>query len=227
MTAFQTLTSDDIRVIVCILFDRRAKPREIAAFKDAIVKCPSVLHSVELSGAFDFMVEATIPDMEAYTAQLSVCAETVARLVTRYETNFVCKRFVRKREKRAIWVPCDDGMVRVDCSKIDKVTAEGDYMRVHSAGQTWMVHSTMGSLVACMDSDSFVRLHRSIVVRRDFIERLTHDQSHWSATLEDGTHERVAKGNVVALLESVRNGSSKREAGPPMMQTPDELSPVG
>ena len=63
----------------------------------------------------------------------------------------------------------DEGMVRIDCAKIDKVTAEGDYMRIHSAGQSWMVHSTMGSLSDCLD-ENFVRLHRSILVRRDFIE---------------------------------------------------------
>ncbi|HET6943681.1 MAG TPA: LytTR family transcriptional regulator DNA-binding domain-containing protein [Sphingomicrobium sp.] len=211
-----------------MVFDRRASPHAIAEFKNAVVKCPSVLHSVEVSGTFDFMVEATIPDMEAYTAQLSQCAGTVARLVARYEVNFVCKRFVRAHQtKHALWVPCDDGLVRIDCARIDKVTAEGDYMRVHSAGQSWLVHSTMGALMDCLEPDSFVRLHRSIVVRRDFIERLIHKQTHWIAKLNDGTLERVAKGNVVALLESVRNGPSNRGVASPMTQATNELSRVG
>jgi two-component system response regulator AlgR len=115
-------------------------------------------------------------------------------------------------------------MMRIDCSKIDKVTAEGDYMRVHSEGQSWMLHSTMGALVDCMDSESFVRLHRSILVHTNFIERLTHDQSHWIARLNDGTLERVAKANVVALLARLRNHSSKRQAASPMRPAPDELS---
>ena len=227
VTAIHTVTSDDIRVIVCIVFDRRAPPLEIAAFKDAVIRCPSVLHAVELSGTFDFMVEASIPDMEAYTAQLGLCADTVAKLIERYEANFVCRRFVRMHEKKqAVWVPSDDGMVRIDSAKIDKVTAEGDYMRVHSAEQSWTVHSTMGALSDCLDPESFVRLHRSLLVRRDFIERLVHDQSHWMARLNDGTLERVAKGNVVALLDSVRNSLSSREAASPIIHTADELSPM-
>ncbi len=161
------------------------------------------------------MVEATIPDMEGYTSQLTLCADVVARLIDRYEANFVCKQLVRARDRGSIWAPCEDGMVRIDCSKIDKVIAEGDYMRVHSAGQSWMVHSTMCALVDCLETESFVRLHRSILVRRDFIERLIHADSHWTAQLNDGTLERVAKAHVASLLESLRPELSKRRATSP------------
>ena len=202
-----------LRVIMCLTFDHRVDPQESATAKAAIIACPSVLHSVELSGTFDFMFEAEVPDMAAYNAQLSICAEPMAKLVSRYEANFVCKRFVRSsEEKQAIWVPCDDGMARIDCSKIDKVTAEGDYMRIHSAGQSWMLHSTMCALADCMPSETFVRLHRSILVHTNFIERLIHDRSHWIARLNDGTVERVSKANVVALLTRLRTDSSKRRA---------------
>jgi DNA-binding LytR/AlgR family response regulator len=208
------------------MFDQRAAPAEIGAFKDTVLKCPSVLHAVEVSGTFDFIVEATIPDMEAYTAQLKLCAQTVARLIARYEVSFVCKRFVNSDEtRRAVWVPSDEGMVRIDCAKIDKVTAEGDYMRIHSAGQSWMVHSTMGALSDCLD-DSFVRLHRSILVRRDFIESMTHDHLHWTAQLNDGTRERVAKSHVSALLESMRVNPSNRKATSSTIQSRGRLTVV-
>jgi DNA-binding LytR/AlgR family response regulator len=204
--------ADAIQVIVCIAFDRRAAPAEVSAFKETVTRCPSVVRAIELSGTFDFLVEATIPDMEAYTSQLRICADVVARLIDRYETNFICKQLVRAKDKGAIWAPCDGGMVRIDCAKIDKVTAEGDYMRVHSARQSWMVHSTMGALVDCIEAETFVRLHRSILVRRDFIERLIHADSHWTAKLNDGSCERVAKVHTAALLESVRSASSTRRA---------------
>ena len=208
------------------MFDQRAAPAEIGAFKDTVLKCPSVLHAVEVSGTFDFIVEATIPDMEAYTAQLKLCAQTVARLIARYEVSFVCKRFVNSDEtRRAVWVPSDEGMVRIDCAKIDKVTAEGDYMRIHSAGQSWMVHSTMGALSDCPD-DTFVRLHRSILVRRDFIESMTHDHLHWTAQLNDGTRERVAKSHVSALLESMRVNPSNRKATSSTIQSRGRLTVV-
>jgi acylphosphatase len=44
-------------------------------------------------------------------------------------------------------------------------------------------------------------LHRSIIVRRDFIDRLVHEGRHWIARLRDGTIERVAKSHAVETLE--------------------------
>ena len=61
-----------VRVIMCLTFDRRAPPQEIEAAKVAIIACRSVLHSVELTGTYDFMFEAEVPDMAAYNAQLSI-----------------------------------------------------------------------------------------------------------------------------------------------------------
>lgn len=198
-----------LRVIMCLTFDRRAAPNEIAAAKAAIVACRSVLHSVELSGTFDFMFEAEVPDMAAYNAQLSVCAEPMARLVSRYEANFVCKRFVRRdRPDRALWVPHNGGMKRIDCTTLDKVSAEGDYMRVYSASKSWMIHSTMSALSDRLGCDDFIQLHRSIIVRRGFIDELVHGGRNWTAVLNDGTKERIAKSNVPAMLQMLRIGST-------------------
>ena len=203
----------NLRVIMCLKFDRRAAPQEIAAAKAAIIACPSVLHSVELSGTFDFMFEAEVPDMAAYNAQLSFCAEPMARLVSRYEANFVCKRFVRRdRPDHAIWVPHNGGMKRIDCTALDKVSAEGDYMRVHSASKSWMIHSTMAALSDRLGCDDFIQLHRSIIVRRGFIDELVHGGRNWTAVLNDGTKERIAKRNVPAILQMLRI-SSTNDAG--------------
>jgi len=199
----------NLRVIMCLTFDRRAAPQEIAAAKAAIIACQSVLHSVELSGTFDFMFEAEVADMATYNAQLSLCAEPMARLVSRYEANFVCKRFIRRdKPDRAVWVPHNGGMKRIDCKALDKVSAEGDYMRVHSASKSWMIHSTMAAVSDRLGCDDFIQLHRSLIVRRGFIDELIHGGRNWTAVLSDGTEERIAKSNVPAILHMLRNGST-------------------
>jgi len=175
MNNVRTVVDDDLRVIMCLAFDHRAPCGEIAAFKRCIIDCPQVLHSVELSGTFDFMLEVSLPNIAAYHAELGMRAEPLAKLVTRYEASFVCKRFVRhNQEECAIWVPCHEGVQRLDCALIDKVLAEGDYMQVYSGNQRWLVHSTLKALCAKLDPEEFVRIHRSAVVRRDFVERLLH-----------------------------------------------------
>jgi DNA-binding LytR/AlgR family response regulator len=210
MTTVHSVTSDDLRVIVCLAFDHRAAPDEIARCKAAVVNCPSVLHSVELSGTFDFMFEATVPDMEAYQLQLRSCAGALAKFASRYEANFVCNRFVRgRRATQEIWVPSEDGILRIDCSAVDKVNAEGDYMRIQSRGRSWMLHTTMAEMVESLGEEDFVKLNRSIIVRVSFIERLQHEGRVWTARLADGSRERIAKSHIVAVLARLRTNSSK------------------
>ena len=204
-----TVTHDDLRVIVCIAFDHRAAPQEIAACKAAVVNCPSVLHSVELSGTYDFMFEARVEDMKAYQAQLSLCAGAVAKFASRYEANFVCKRFIRSDAADcSIWVPSDEGLMRIDCSVIDKVTAQGDYMLVHSSQRSWMLHTTMQEIGDKLGTDDFVRVHRSAIIRIGFIERIRREGRSWTALLNDGSMERISRSYIVDVRAKLRNGST-------------------
>ena len=95
-------------------------------------------------------------------------------------------------------------MKRIDCTSLDKVSAEGDYMRIHSASQSWMLHSTLSALGERLGCDDFIQLHRSMIVRRGFIDQLIHGGHRWTAVLNDGTKERVAKGSVPAMLHMLR-----------------------
>lgn len=209
MTFVCPIIPDDLRVIVCVEFDRRASPGDVAAFKNAVIACPLILHSVELSGAFDFMVEAAVPDMASYDERIRSIAQPLASLVSRFEASFVCKRYVRKDEAaQPIWVACDEGIRQIDIGSIDKVTAEGDYMRVHANGSSWLVHATMHSLASRLASEKFIKLHRSTLVRHGFIDRMYREDSHWIAKLVDGSRERVAKSQVSETLERLRTDST-------------------
>jgi len=202
----------NLRVIVSVKFDQRASPDEIAAFKSAVIACPLILHSVELTGAFDFMVEAAVSDMAAYDQRIKSIAQPLASLVSRFEASFVCKRYVRRDEAvQPIWVACDGGMRRIEVGSIDKITAEGDYMRIHSRGESWMVHTTMRSLVDRLATEDFIKLHRSTLVRHGFIERMYRESGHWVVGLDDGSCERVAKSQVLETLERLRAAPTTTE----------------
>lgn len=208
MTVVHSVSSDDLRVIVCIAFDHRCDPSEIAACKSAVVNCPSVLHSVEVSGTFDFMFEATVPDMAAYQLQFRSCSGAVAKFASRYEANFICKRFVRARPNdHAIWVPSGEGAIRIDFSEIDKVSAEGDYMRVQSGEQSWMLHTTMADILGKLGTDHFVQIHRSAILRCGFIAALRQEGRRWTARLQDGSNERIAKSHVASVKNRLRTNS--------------------
>jgi DNA-binding LytR/AlgR family response regulator len=194
-----------LQVIVCVLFKRSAPPDQVSALKKAVIACPSVLNAVELTGTFDFQLELTVPDIATFNERLNVVAASVASLVERYEVNFVSKRFIRRNDdEEAIWVQCEDGMKRIDSSVIDKVTAEGDYMRIHSEGRSWLVHATLRSVLERLDAKDFIQINRSTLVRADFIDRLVHESGRWVARLHDGTNVRVARSHVAATLKQLQ-----------------------
>jgi two-component system response regulator AlgR len=91
--------------------------------------------------------------------------------------------------------------VRLESARIDKIVAEGDYARVHSGQDSWLLHATMHALLEKLSSRRFIQLHRSIIVRRDFIDRLVHEGRHWMVRLRDGSCERVARSHVGETLE--------------------------
>jgi DNA-binding LytR/AlgR family response regulator len=194
---------DDLRVIMCIAFDHRSSPTEVHAFKAMLRECSHAVSCCDLTGSFDFMIEASLPNLAAYNDWLEAMREQLAKLVSRHEAYFVCKRFVSvsgDEEDGAVWVPCAHGMQRIDRSRIDKVTAEGDYMRVHAGCDSWLVHTTMRDMAGKLGGDKFVRVHRSALIRCEFIERLIHKDRHWAARLKDGSIQQVAKSHVGDVL---------------------------
>jgi hypothetical protein len=205
VTYVQGVDCNDIRIILCMRFDPQASPSEVADFKAAVIDCPRTFYSVESAGAFDFMVEVAPMDMGSFNKWMKSIAEPAARLVQQLESSFVCKRFIRRpKDEYALWVPSADGLRRVDASLIDKVTADRDYVRVHSQGEAWMLHATMRSLLDQLGSTDFLQLHRSTIVRKTFIESLTHETRHWVAQLRDGSVERVARSHVREVLQLTR-----------------------
>jgi two-component system response regulator AlgR len=92
------------------------------------------------------------------------------------------------------WVPEHHGLVRIAASQIDRITAERDYMRLHVGARSWLIHRTIAKLEEELDPAMFVRVHRSVILRRDTIVGFTRDDSgHWNARLPDGAEQRIGR----------------------------------
>jgi two-component system response regulator AlgR len=95
---------------------------------------------------------------------------------------------------REFWASDLSGLVRIRTSDIDRVSAERDYMRLHVGTRSWLIHHSMAALEEGLDPDAFVRLHRSAIVRRDFISGFQRNASgRWIARLADGTEQPVGR----------------------------------
>ena len=92
------------------------------------------------------------------------------------------------------WASDLTGLVRIAARDIDRVTAERDYMRLHVAKRSWLIHHSMTALEDGLDPELFVRLHRSAIARRDFIAGFSRNASgRWIARLADGSEQPVGR----------------------------------
>nr|WP_279380421.1 LytTR family DNA-binding domain-containing protein [Polymorphobacter multimanifer] len=102
------------------------------------------------------------------------------------------------------WVPQRGEMVRVAADDVEHVQAERDYMRLTTATRSFLIHETISTLEARLDPAKFVRIHRSVIVRRDHVARLFHGRSSgWQVELVNGLQLPVGRthaAGVKALL---------------------------
>ena len=92
------------------------------------------------------------------------------------------------------WASDRSGLVRIASRDIDKISAERDYMRLHVGTRSWLIHHSMAALEERLDPTHFVRLHRSAIVRKDFIAGFSRNPSgRWIARLSDGAEQPVGR----------------------------------
>ncbi len=150
--------------------------------------------------AFDTFAVAAF-DVEAVDYVMKpVSAERLARAVERARERIAARAeesapaASRSKHVEEFWVSEARGLVRLSADEVDRITAERDYMRLHVGKRSWLINHTIGKLEEELDPAKFVRLHRSAMVRRDFVTGLRRDESgRWWARLADGDEQKVGR----------------------------------
>lgn len=86
-----------------------------------------------------------------------------------------------------LWVRDGEGSVQIRCSDIGYIVAEQDYMRLCLADRSYLIYETMQSLARALPNDLFVRIHRSTIVRKDFVKETRRLGRRRFVVLKDGT----------------------------------------
>lgn len=95
------------------------------------------------------------------------------------------------------WVPYKSELRRIASSEINRVEAERDYMRLHVGNGSYLLHQTITGLEERLNPEEFIRLHRSHLVRRDWIAGLRHDGGGvWIACLKCGIEIRIGRTHL-------------------------------
>jgi two-component system response regulator AlgR len=165
----------------------------------AIARDPetSARMSIIFVTAFDsFAIEAF--DLAAADYLLKpVSPERLARAIDRVRERQGLATPVREPAQdfcHEFWVPHRSELIRIAAQDIERIDAERDYMRLHLGARSYLLHMTISALEERLDPALFIRLHRSVIVRRDRIARFGHDKAGaWHADLVDGEQVRIGR----------------------------------
>ncbi len=141
----------------------------------------------------DFAVAAFGVDAVGYLTKPidpAALATTVARIAGR-RTAAVQPDF---------WVPERGGLVRLEASRIDHMSGEDDYVRVHAGERSWLLSERLNA-VADRLAPAFLRVHRSHLVNLAAVEAIGLDPSGgWRVTLRSGAVLPIGR----SMLSTVR-----------------------
>ena len=94
---------------------------------------------------------------------------------------------------RRIAVPSAGRMQLLSVVDLDLASAQGNYVRLRTAGREYLLRETLGALLARLDPAAFVQVHRSHVVRVEAIRDVeTLESGQYLLRLHNG--ERVGTG---------------------------------
>ena len=83
-----------------------------------------------------------------------------------------------KDSKDFIFVKSKSRLVKIKTDDIYFVEALKDYVVINTLDSRYTIHSTMKDIVSKLDSDNFIRVHRSFIVRLDKISSIEYQNLH-------------------------------------------------
>ncbi len=141
-------------------------------------------------------------DLEAVDYVLKpVSPERLARAIARVSSRQgKSERSAAPKWLSELWVPHRDALLRLATSEIDRIDAERDYVRLHVGERSYLLLHTIAGLEERLDPARFIRVHRSHILRRDFIAELYHEgMGKWGARTRDGSGLRIGRSFLPAV----------------------------
>ena len=111
----------------------------------------------------------------------------------------------QKRYETELWIREGDARVRVPVEMIERLEADGDYVRLHVGQRVRLIRARLGDLAERLDPARFVRVHRSEIVRHDLISAIRrHESGRTFAVLAGGREVPVSRRYVSRVAHALR-----------------------
>jgi two-component system LytT family response regulator len=85
-------------------------------------------------------------------------------------------------------------IVLLPVSTVDRLESEGDYVRIHAGGRSYLLEKTLAEMEGILSPRGFVRIHRSAMVNLERVKELFAEGSgRYRLLLLDGTQLMVSR----------------------------------
>lgn len=150
-------------------------------------------------GRLDLALRRALERLGAGGEQLRELQGTIATL----------RQALRQAERPTtqFWIKTRIEFVRIGSNRIQRIHADRDYVRLHADGESYLYGESLASLERRLDPAEFIRIHRSVIVRRDAIERLrVAPYASLIAVLSDGAEVRVGRSYARTVKAELGRG---------------------
>lgn len=105
---------------------------------------------------------------------------------------------------RYLWAKGNKSNQRIAIDRIEYIRAERDYVRVFTAAGSYLISKTMSAIEATFLPLGFLRIHRSTLVRRDFVDSLNrHHHGTMALKMASGTELSVGRSYMQIVLSEL------------------------
>jgi two-component system LytT family response regulator len=102
--------------------------------------------------------------------------------------------FVRSRNNQIVPVKIDD---------VSRFEADDDYVKVFAGNGIYLINKTLGELESRLDASRFCRVHRSVVVNLEFVERVEAQDRRLLVILKDKTEILASRSGSQILRKLI------------------------
>jgi len=113
--------------------------------------------------------------------------------------------YLDKKRPRRITIPTSDGLQFIDLGNIVYLEASNNYTNVYLANQQkYLVTRTLKDFEQILPAETFLRIHHSTIINRDFIEKYIRGEGG-QVMMRNGIVLDVSKRKKVEFLEAIGN----------------------
>ena len=108
-----------------------------------------------------------------------------------------------KEKWTRIFVRSQNAIVPLKIDDVSRFEADDDYVKVYSGNRFYLINQTLGEIESRLDASRFCRVHRSIIVNLEFVQRAETQDRRLLLILKDKTEILASRSGSQSLRELI------------------------